>query len=86
MRYGIDIDYASFHFFTFFPKTLRYRKRILKYKIDEYDHFLCFLAAESNFYNYLSPTSLDLAVQEMKICALLKRLSKSGLSLYSGCL
>ena len=71
MRYGIDIDYASFHFFTFFPKTLRYRKRILKYKIDEYDHFLCFLAAESEFDIRFSPSLLDFAVQEVEFFAIL---------------
>ena len=55
----------------------------MQYTIDEYDHFLCFLAAESE-------KRLDLAVQEVEIFAFLEKiekniLSKSGLSLYSGC-
>ena len=49
--------------------TLRYRKNILKYTIDEYDHFLCFLATESEFDIRFSQSRLDLAAQEYEIFA-----------------
>ena len=41
---------------------LPYRKRNLKYTTDEYDHFQCFLAAESAFDIRFSPSRLCLAV------------------------
>ena len=50
--------------------TLCYRK-ILKYTIDEYDHFLFFLAAESEFDIRFSLSRLDFAVQEVDIFAFL---------------
>ena len=51
--------------------TLRYRNFFLKYTIDEYDHFLCFLAAESEFDIRFSPSRLNFAVQEVEISAFL---------------
>ena len=47
--------------------TLRHRKLFLKYTIDEYDHFLCFLAAESNSDIRFPPSRLDFAVHEVTI-------------------
>ena len=41
------------------------QKIFLKYTIDEYDHFLCFLAAVFDI--PFSPSRLDLAVQEVGI-------------------
>ena len=43
----------------------------LKYTIDEFDHVLCFFAAESELDIRFSPSLLDLAVQEEEIFAFL---------------
>ena len=63
--------------------TLCYKKTNLKYTIDEYDHFLCFLAAESDFDIRFYPSRLDLAVQEVDIFAFLQKIEKKAL--YIGC-
>ena len=43
----------------------------LKYTIDKYHHILLFSSAESEFDNHISPTRIDLAVQEIEIFAFL---------------
>ena len=51
--------------------TLRYKKIILKYTNNEYDHFLCFFAAESESDIRFASSRLDLAVPELWIFAFL---------------
>ena len=43
------------------------QKKILKYGIDEYDHFLCFLAANSDSDIRFPPPRLDFAAHEVTI-------------------
>ena len=43
------------------------QKFFLKYTIDEYDHFLCFLAAESVSDIRFPPSRLDFAAHEITI-------------------
>ena len=50
----------------------------MKYTIDEYDHFLYVLAAESVCDNHFSPTYLDLAVQIVEIFAFLLKIKKQN--------
>ena len=47
------------------------QKKILKYTNDEYDHFLCFLAAESEYDIRFASSCLDLSVPELWIFAFL---------------
>ena len=56
--------------------TLRYKKIILKYTNYEYDHFLCFLAAESESDIRFASSRLDLAVPELWIFAFLLKSEK----------
>ena len=48
----------------FYCDTALQKKIILKYTIDEYDHFLCLFAAESNSDIRFSPSRLDFAAHE----------------------
>ena len=52
----------------------------LKYTNDEYDHFLCFLAAESGYDIRFASSRLDLAVLELWILAFLLKSEKNILS------
>ena len=56
--------------------TLRYKKKILKYTNDEYDHSLCFLAAESEYDICFASSRLDLDVPELWIFAFLLKSKK----------
>ena len=59
-------------------------EKYLKYKIDEYDHFLCFLAAESESDIRFASSRLDFALLELWIFTFLLKSEKeisSGIDL-----
>ena len=58
------------------PWRKRYKKKILKYTIDEHDQFLCFLAAESESDIRFSSSRLDLAAPELWIFEFLLKSEK----------
>ena len=66
----------SFHCSQLFANNTALQKKILKYTNDEYDHFLCFLAAESESDIRFASSRLDLAVPELWIFAFLLKSEK----------